>query len=188
MTPCNGIAKGFGLLGLMCLGHIIPLNGQSTILEEDFETDGNGIRYQVSNEFYLKEDSYFGRIHGPTEEYNFPGSNNHIQITGDGPPELQLGAYTGFNGNYYVAGEDQDNFPGDGIDEKRVTFEVDISAASGITFFGLFAAGNTHTCGNNEYDSDDYIRVSYIIDGGPEQEGLCFSSSSLCTALNAPHD
>jgi hypothetical protein len=165
-------------MGSLCLA-------QTLILEESFETDGNGSRYIVSNSFFDAKDDYFGRIYGPTEEFGASGSGDVIDVSGTGMPGSQNGIYTGYNGNFFIGGEDQDNIAGDGSDEKNISFTLDISNASGLTFKGLFAAGNIQACGSNVYDQTDYIKVFYTLDGGLEQEGLCFNNDAEC---NGPGD
>ena len=163
----------------------LTINAQTLILEESFETDGNGTRYTSSNEFFDSKDDYFGRIYSDTEEYGDVGSGNVVDIIGNGTSSTQNGNYTGQEGNFYIGAEDQDDDGGDGIDEKSITFELDISNASGLTFKGLFAAGNTNDCGGNQYDETDHVRIFYSIDGGAEVEGLCFNNDSEC---NIPDD
>ncbi|MEO1713321.1 MAG: hypothetical protein AAFU60_08300, partial [Bacteroidota bacterium] len=187
MTPCYGPGLRPWLYCAFLLLAFGSANTQTTILVEDFETDGNGIRYQVSNEFYWKEDAYFGRVYGPLGRYGSEESSDQIKVIGEGSSKIQVGEYTNYNGLYYVAGEDQDSAPGDGLHEKRISFELDISEASGLSFRGLFAAGNIHDCGSNRYDPDDYIRVQYSVDGGPMQQGMCFNAQTGCDGgMNAP--
>ena len=75
---------------------MLPVAGasQTLILEESFETDGNGIRYTSSNEFFDAKDDYFGRIYSPTEEYGSMGSGNMIDVIGDGTAGSQNGDFT----------------------------------------------------------------------------------------------
>jgi hypothetical protein len=166
------ILIGIGV-GNLCLS-------QTLILEESFETDGSGTRYMISNSFFDAKDDYFGRIYGPTEEYGASASGDVIDVIGTGMPGSQNGTYTGYHGNFFIAGEDQDDDGGDGVDEKNISFTLDISNASGLTFKGLFAAGNIRACGSNVYDQTDYIKVFYTVDGGTEQEGLCFANDAEC--------
>ncbi len=70
---------------------ISPTFSQTVIWQEDFETDGNGSRYTVSNEFIDTQDDYFGRIHGPSLEYGFNGSGQVITLTGTGNSSSQIG-------------------------------------------------------------------------------------------------
>lgn len=184
MTPSHGIAMRLWLISAIVCFVLSNGTTQTTIFEEDFETDGNGVRYTSSSEFYLKEDAYFGRIYGPNEEYGSASSGDQIEITGDGNNKVQTGTYVNYHGDYFIAGEDQDSSPGDGIHEKTITLSVDISEAQGLTFRGLFAAGNTNPCGANRYDADDFIRVNYSVDGSPMQTGLCFTASMACEGSN----
>lgn len=171
----------------------LPAMAQTVIWQEDFETDGNGTRYIVSNEFYDTVDDYFGRIHGPTLEYFFGGSGQTIELSGT-DIVAQNGNYTNYNGSYYMAGEDQDDTGGtgaDGVDEKTLTFTIDISNDDTFTFKGLFGAGNEGGCDpTNGYDSTDYIEVSYNVDGAGDVLALRFSADIDCTGPgdNSNHD
>lgn len=171
----------------------LPALGQVIIWEEDFETNGAGSRYTVSSEFYDTVDDYFGRIHGPSLEYSFNGSGQDIELSGT-DIVAQNGNYTNYNGSYYMAGEDQDDAGGtgaDGVDEKTVTFTVDISNDDTFTFKGLFGAGNEGGCDpTNGYDSTDYIEVSYNVDGAGDVLALRFSADIDCNMPgdNSNHD
>jgi hypothetical protein len=114
----------FSLFSMLLCG---GLSAQSILWEEDFETDGNGTRYTVSHEFFDDKDDYFGRVYGPTEEYGSMGSGNVIDVIGTGGSSTQNGQYAGYNGNFFIGGEDQDDDGGDGIDEKEISFTIDIS-------------------------------------------------------------
>ena len=45
-----------------------------------------------------------------------------------------------------------------------------------MTLSGLFGAGNEDPPGENAYDAEDYMQVSYQIDSGPVGNILCFES------------
>ena len=159
----------------------LPALGQTLLWTEDFETDGNGSRYNVAGEFYVGVDDYFGRIYGSTLEYGNPFTNDDIELSGTNQV-AQNGNYTNYNGDFYMAGEDQDNAAGDGIDEKILTFSVDISTGDILNFKGLFGAGNEGGCDPTfGYDVEDYIKVWYSVDGGADVLGLQFLSNVDCT-------
>ena len=171
-------------LACLCLAFTLP--AQTTIWEEDFETEGDGIRYSASNLFYGGGNDYFGRVYGPTHEYTAAGSGNPIFLTGTGDPSNQNGLYLNYSGDYFLAGEDLDDNSGDQLDTKSITFDaIDISAFTNLTFAGLFGACNENPCGSNQYDDNDYIRVFYNIDGQGEVQALCFSADIEC---NGPGD
>jgi len=158
----------------------LPISGQINLYTEDFETNGNGSRYNVSGEFYDGVDDYFGRVYGSTLEYGNPFTNDLIQLSGTNVI-AQNGMYTSFNGDFYMAGEDQDDGGGDGIDEKTLTFSVDISTGDMLSFKGLFAAGNEEGCSSaNSYDSTDYIEVYYNVDGSGDVLALSFIADINC--------
>ncbi|MCB0705034.1 MAG: T9SS type A sorting domain-containing protein [Saprospiraceae bacterium] len=180
------MGKSTLLTFLLILFSAACINGQTLFFEEDFETDGNGTRYTSSNEFFDGEDDYFGRVFGPTLEYGASGSTNVITLTGAGSSSSQIGNYTGYNGMHLICGEDLDDDGGDGLDTKTITFTIDISFASTITFRGLFGAGNENVCNDgNAYDGADYMKVFYDVDGGGMVEALCFNADIGC---NIPTD
>lgn len=108
------------------------------IMEEDFETDGDGTRYTVlggSNDGYS---DYFVRTDG-----TFPSG---------------LPNYTSKSGTWYFAAEDMDADISE--DVVSLTFDdVDISGATGLNVSGLFASG-----GQDKFDSSDYMNVYVDID------------------------
>jgi hypothetical protein len=167
-----------------------PVLGQTVLWQEDFETDGNGSRYNVAGEFYVGVDDYFGRIYGSKLVYGNPFTNDDIELSGT-DIIAQNGNYTNYNGDFYMAGEDQDNAAGDSVDEKILTFSVDISTGDILTFKGLFAAGNEGGCDPIlGYDSTDYIKVTYNVDGAGDVLALQFLSNVGCTIPgdNSEHD
>jgi hypothetical protein len=159
----------------------LPALGQNVLFQEDFETDGNGSRYTVSNEFYDGLDDYFGRISGQSLEYGNPFTGDFIELSGT-DVALQNGNYTNYTGNFYMAGEDQDDNGGDLNDIKTLTFSVDISTGDILSFKGLFGAGNEGGCDPAlGYDGTDYMRVTYNVDGAGDVLALQFLSNVDCT-------
>ena len=125
---------------------------QTTIISEDFETDGDGIRYTISNEFNDGSNDHFGRTDGSNVS----------------------GGYSGQNGSFFIAGEDLDDGGGDGSAEKTILLNViDITGYSDLKIKVLAAAGSAATSG---WDSSDYLRIEYSTDGTNFITGLQFSA------------
>jgi hypothetical protein len=184
----------FGLFALLCF--LLPgLQGQ-VIWSEDFETNGEGTRYLSPHLFFdpTSNDDYWGRIEGELMLYADPPSpGSSIALVGTGAPNNQLGEYTGYNGGFYFAGEDLDDAGGQGNpddqDEKELLVTgIDISDQSNLWFKGLFAAGAMTGCGASTYDSDDYVKVFYSVDGGPYILGLCFNADLYCNNPGATNN
>ena len=144
---------------------------QAVLREEGFETDGHPSRYTASSDGGFRATD-----------------NAHFQRTGGSNIGNVSGAYTGFSGRWFWAAEDTDG-GGDGNEEQTIEFEpVNIAGVTGLSISGLFGAGNENpptpngTGNTSSYDRDEYIRVSYQIDGAVEQDGttpvetdvLCF--------------
>jgi hypothetical protein len=121
---------------------------------EDFETDGNGTRYTVSNDFHDGTGDFFTRIQGDTSGNETP----NITINNGN-------SYIDYSGSYYYAGEDLDDGGGDSLDEKVITFStINTAGYTDLQFSGLFAAGESS--GDDGFDSTDYMKVRYSTDGG----------------------
>ncbi|MGB1309277.1 MAG: T9SS type A sorting domain-containing protein [Oceanihabitans sp.] len=164
--------------------------GAFTVFTEDFEDNGNTVnsgagRYTSTNDF--KDNTtgdYWGRIHGASREYYLTNTSSTQTIsTGTN--------YTGYNGNFFYAGEDLDDTGAtlgnpDGDDIKEISFTgINITGATNMCFSGLFARGDNNGCGSSRYDSTDYIRVYYSIDGATEVLGMQFAPDLEC---NIPGD
>ena len=162
--------------------------GVFTIFTEDFEDHGNTAnggagRYTSASDFFGGASDYFGRINANEDFYltNSTSGNNIAVLT----------PYLGQNGSYFFAGEDlNDAGPLEGIQDgnpfKEISFTgVNIAGATNMCFSGLFAIGQTNPCGSSNYDSTDYIKVYYTLDGGVEVEALCFYADLEC---NIPAD
>jgi HYR domain len=136
-----------------------------TIAAQSFEVDGVG--YIPGAEFNDSGSDHFGRTDG----------SDIANVSGD---------YLGADGTWFMAGEDQDDNGGDGLDEKVVIVDQDISAHTGITVSGLFAAGNENGPGSSAYDSTDYLLVEYSVDGGAWTKGLEFRYVNSGDVYNEP--
>ena len=166
------------------------LTGAQVIWMEDFETNGEGVRYASPHLFYdpTTTDDYWGRVEGEIMTYADPPSpGSTVAIVGLGDPNYQLGEYTGYHGGYYFAGEHLSDVAGngspDGLPEKEILFSgIDISNGTDLQFKGLFAAGAETGCANSTYDAGDFIKVLYSVDNGPFVLGLCFNPDINCVS------
>jgi hypothetical protein len=157
---------------------LTTLPAQTTIWEEDFETDGNGTRYTSANDFVDSDDDYFARIQGSNKEVFLGNTGTGTLIN------LETADYSGYNGNFYYAWEDIDDTGGngnpDGQDDKNILINnIDISGVTDLTFKGLFGA-NSLPCDGSKYDDEEKIEVYYSIDGGNEVLALCFRADLEC--------
>ncbi|KAA3651855.1 MAG: hypothetical protein DWP95_00380, partial [Proteobacteria bacterium] len=125
------------------------------VWSESFETDGQGTRYTS------------------TPEFTDGGGDYWLRTDGVGLP-ISAGAYSGYVGTYFWAAEDVDGEGGTAEPELNVT-GIDISGVSGLSFSGLFAAGHKGGPGASKYDSTDFMKVQYQIDGGGYLDGVCFN-------------
>jgi hypothetical protein len=173
---------------------VLPVSAQCTgtfnIFTEDFEDNGNTLnggagRYTSPANFYdpATDDDYFGRVNGNTEEYYLTDTSSGLIANSETP-------YTGYNGNFFYAGEDMDDTGApigtpDGLATKEVAFSgINIVGALNLCFSGLFARGETDGCGASTYDDVDYIKVFYNVDGAGEVLGLQFSANLTCNGDN----
>ncbi|NNE25914.1 MAG: hypothetical protein HKN09_03660, partial [Saprospiraceae bacterium] len=170
----------------ICLFFFNPIQAQFTIFTEDFEDHGNSAnggagRYTSTNDFYesASDDDYWGRVNGNTEEYFLTNVGTGLIANTQDP-------YDGFNGNFYYAGEDLDdtggtigNPDGSAIKELSIT-GINITGGTNLVFKALLAVGDDDGCTASEFDSGDYIRFYYTIDGGVEQTGICFAAALNC--------
>ena len=138
------------------------------VFSEDFETDGQGTRYTASTPFN-------------------DGSSDHWNRTDGSDINNITGAYTSISGSSFWAAEDTDDDGGNENDEQTLVFTgIDITGQSGLTFSGLFGAGNENGAGSSAYDSTDFIKVTYSIDGGSFQNLIWFSYQDNGDAFNEP--
>ena len=147
-----------------------PETSAQTIVvwSEDFETNGDSIRYLTSNKFRDTCNDHFILTDGSnicTSSSNCTGSTT----------------YSGFNGTSYWSGEDQNDIGsgGDELSVKSILFNsLDVTLYDNLIFSGLFGAGNE--CGNfaSTYDAADYIHVYYNADNMGWILGMSFESES----------
>ena len=121
------------------------------------------------------------------------GPNDHFQATDGSDITIETGGNYSFEDgtNIFWAGEDFDDNGGDGNDEKSMTFNaVDISMFTNVKFCWAIAAGNENAPGDSDYDLADFVVVEYSVDGGPFQDGLCYSYADNGDDFNEPlhHD
>jgi len=126
---------------------------------EDFETNGNGIRYFPDIEAIDASNDYFSRTDGST-------------ISANGGLD-----YSGQSGNFYWAGEDHDDggVGGSGNSELELEIrDIDITGKINLTFSALFGG---HNQSSGIYESgEDYLIIEYRIDNGTWNSGLSFQS------------
>ncbi len=152
------------LLGVLLTGQVLAVDFWS----EDFETDGNGIRYVSSTEFNDGVSDHWGRTDG----------SNIANVSG---------AYSGYGNTFFWAGEDLDDDGGNGNTSQTLELTgIVISGYENLNFRGLFAAGNANPPGGNAYDSADGIVIQYQVDGGGYTDGICFSYEDHGDVFNEP--
>jgi len=139
------------------------ITGQTTLLQETFETDGNGTRYTTSiAEFSDGSGDFFTRTDGSNigSFYNVSGQM----------------------GSFYFAAMDIDG-EGANIPVSLTISNIDISGFSNLSFSGLFAEDDDGS--NEDWDLLDYVHIFYSIDGGAEQNLLWFESVPDGDSFNA---
>ncbi|WP_299519989.1 lamin tail domain-containing protein [Winogradskyella sp.] len=142
--------------------------GQTTILQESFETDGQGTRYNASSPFN-------------------DGGSDHWNRTNGSDIANVSGAYSAQEGSFFWAAEDTDDNGGNGNDEQTLDITgININGFTSLEFLGLFGAGNGNGAGSSAYDAADYIRITYQIDGGGFQNLLWFSYQDNGDDFNEP--
>jgi len=170
---CSSTSTNFNISSAP-LSTIITPNGtpasEETIFSESFETDGHGSRYTAS--------STGGFNDGTSDHFNRTNGSDIANVTG---------VYSNMDGTYFWAAEDTDDDGGDGLDEQTISFTgIDISGYTDITFKGLFGAGNENGTGASTYDAADFIKITYEIDDGGEQNGIWFSYENNGDSFNEP--
>ncbi|MFC3192997.1 Ig-like domain-containing protein [Marinicella sediminis] len=161
--------KSLGLLVLTVAG--IHTAIAADLLNESFETDGQGVRYTSTQEFIDTASDHWGRTDGSNIS-NFSGP------------------YSGFDGTTFWAAEDVDDPDGNGLDTQTIYFEnINITGHNNLQFLGLFAAGNESGPGASKYDAADVFKVQYRINGDgadPFTDGVCFAYENNGDASNEP--
>ena len=131
------------------------------LLNESFESDGQGSRYTASQPFNVGLDDYWDR--GTAASFG------------------TLTSYVGEVGSFFWAAEDVNHTPGgDGADVQSINFaQVDISGHENLQFTGLFAStANTFFGPGNPFVTDEHIKVLYSVDSGPFQNGVWFAPNA----------
>lgn len=132
----------------------LSATGQTTLLLETFETDGNGSRYTTSiTEFTDTGNDYFIRTDGA----DISGGVN----------------YTNPQGSFFFGAQDIDG-EGAMLPVSLTISNIDISGYSNLIFSGFFAEDDDGS--NEDWDEGDYVRIFYAIDGGAEQNLLWFEN------------
>ncbi len=124
----------------------------ATILfSEDFETEGNGSRYTVS-ELCNDGGDYFARTDG-----------NDVS-----------GTYNNPNGSVFFAAQDTDGAPCT-MSTESITFSaVSLAENTHFAFTGLFAEDDDDS--NQDWDADSSVVVYASVDGATEIPVLCFAA------------
>ena len=139
------------------------------LLDESFETDGQGSRYTASQPFNA-QGNYWDR--GEVSDFD------------------SLVPYVNPDGSFFWAAEDINaQMPGgNGNDVQTIEFNtIDIAGATDLEFSGLFASSANDFFGPGFpfHEADDGLTVQYSVDGGPFLDGLCFSRDAVS---NLRHD
>ncbi|PRY26354.1 hypothetical protein CLV78_101449 [Aliiruegeria haliotis] len=128
----------------------------SIIFREDFETDGNGVRYFTATpEFSDGFFDFFLRTDGA-------GIGSAYEVSGQ-------------SGASFFAAQDIDGEGGPG--STMIVFSgIDISGYSDLVFSGLFAEDDSSD-GNEDWDADSNVLIEVRIDGGGWVPVLQFAES-----------
>ncbi len=139
------------LISAVCLG-------QTTVLEESFETDGNGSRYSTS-----------------VPEFT-DGTGGDFFTRTDGTTATVPSYYvvSGQDASYYFAAMDTNGDGGPAILTLDFT-GIDISAFTNMTF-AMLAAEDDSSDGFEDWDADASVLVEINIDGGGYTKLIQFSS------------
>jgi len=135
-----------------------------TLYEESFETNTNGTNYNTSiPEFSDGGTNFFSRTDG-------------TDISGSY-------VVTGMDGSFYFAGMDIDD-NGATLPVNLSTTVINVSGLSSIDFSVLLAEDDDGS--NEDWDEDDYLHITYSVDGGTaqnllwvENDGSTFNSEPL---------
>lgn len=140
----------------------------ATIMQESFESDGNGTRYTTSvSEFTDGSNDYFTRTDGSNI-----GSSNH---------------YNGPDGSYFFAAQDTDGSPGT---KKHVTLTfsgLNVTGFTDLQFLGLFAEDDASD-GKEDWDRNSSLKVEARVDGGSYQTVFAIESTGDNTAPRVDTD
>ena len=130
------------------------------IFEEDFETDGNGSRYAVSQVCNDNDSDYFTRTDGT----DIGSDNNYIAP----------------NNAFFWAAQDT-NDPPCGLSVETIEWTgIDISGQSNLSFSGMFAEDDSSD-GAEDWDSTSLVFVEVNIDGAGYVKILQFAPDQTAT-------
>ncbi|MEM0987449.1 MAG: hypothetical protein AAGK00_01110 [Pseudomonadota bacterium] len=137
----------------------VQVSGAYDLLEESFETDGNGVRYTTSiAEFSDGASDFFGRTNGS-------GITSNYEVTGE-------------DGSFFFAAQDIDaaNPSGSGgSTSATLNFTgIDISGFQNLAFSALFAEDDDGIL--QDIDAADGLRIRAQIDGGGFTDILRFEA------------
>ncbi|NBD37470.1 MAG: hypothetical protein GVY10_02745 [Verrucomicrobia bacterium] len=141
-----------GLATVLLAAPLLPASA-AILLQEGFETDGEDVRYTVTDRFSDGDADYFIRTDGAAGAWNLP-------------------AYSGYTGNWFWAAEDTitDNNPS-GLTYIDFT-GVPVSGVDAVRLSLQVGAGSV-----DKYDAvDDFLDVLYRVDGGPWTPALSFQN------------
>ncbi|MDP4186130.1 MAG: lamin tail domain-containing protein, partial [Bacteroidota bacterium] len=163
---------------ILCLLYINPTFAQTTIWNENFETEGNGTRYQASSTFWTDNNTCFTRTDGTN--VTIPGGGRVSPLT----------KYLNIEGLSFWAASNCSIIdplnPSNNKDIQTIVFpDINIEGYSGLRFTGIFAAGDCRwlsdlSCSYDLFTSGntkglDFVKVTYSVDNGAETNGLQFS-------------
>jgi len=135
-------------------GSISGVKAGAPTFQEDFETDGNGTRYTVTEECTDGSSDFFTRTDG-----------------------TNIGSWVEYaspNNTYFWAAMDTNGDPCTLSTETITWTGIDISGYISLTFSGLFAEDDDGT--NQDWDDLDYVYIEVNIDGGGYQKILQFAA------------
>lgn len=157
----KGAAFALAFAGLLA----VSAQGQTVLLSESFETDGEGTRYTTVGAFANSDEDHWGRTDG-----TWDGTNDINTYQGPG-------GYSNVDGSWFWAGEDLDD--NGGSLPLSVTFNSfnisGFTSSDDFTFSGLFGYAGVV---NNDWDAGDYLHIQYSVDGGSWTDVLNFESTA----------
>lgn len=130
------------------------------LLNESFETDGQGVRYTASPPFNAGADGHWDR-----------GTNADFDT---------LIPYLSGDGAFFWAVEDTDEAPGNGNPIQMLEFTgINIAGHTELEFNGLFAATQQFLGNGFPYNAGqgEHVKVLYQVNGGGFQNGLWFTAN-----------
>jgi hypothetical protein len=159
---------------LLAFSAICLLNQISSaqVWTEDFETDGNGVRYFATGQFY---------------DLASPGNDHYGRVNSAQAANVS-GAYTGQSGTFIFAGEDLDDLGGagaNGVNPKTLLFApIDVSSIGQIELRALIATGNV----GNGWDNTDTFYFEYNLDGAGWVKVMQFAAPTATTNVGMNFD